>query len=237
MKKVLALVAMAAALASGAASAAPQIFFGEDAGLGGDTPLGAFPNADTARDQFLAAIAGKSVATETFESYAPSTDYMLGALVIDLGTLGTATLNGGYVTNEPYGGRYAIAGSQYWDTSSDSFTVTFSNAVTGFGFYGIDIGDFSGRITITLSDGTLYDVNHASNAPSGSVLYWGFYDADTPFTSITFGNTNAGADWFGFDNLTVAAASTNTVPEPAMLGLLGLGVVALRLGRQRSKAA
>lgn len=237
MKNAITLAALSAALVSLPATAAPQIFFGEDAGLGEFVALSERPNADQARNDFVAALAGNLTATENFESYTPSTTFMPGILAVSFGALGTANLDEGFVTNEPAAGRYAISGQQFWEASINFFTLSFSSAVTGFGFYGVDIGDFLGQMTITLSTGNQFLVDHTLEAAGGSVLYWGILDADSPFTSVTFGNTRAGTDWFAFDDFTIAVASANPVPEPAILGLLGIGFVALRLGTSRKPAA
>lgn len=237
LKNAITLASLAAALVSLPATAAPQIFFGKDAGLGELIALSAHPNADQARNDFVAALAGNATATENFESYTPSTTYVPGMLAVSFGALGTANLDEGFVTNEPAAGRYPISGQQFWEASSNFFTLNFSSAVIGFGFYGVDIGDFLGQMTITLSNGNDFLVNHTLDAVGGSVLYWGILDADNPFTSVTFGNTGAGADWFGFDDFTFAVATANPVPEPSILGLLGLGFVALRLGSSRQPAA
>jgi len=68
---------------------------------------------------------------------------------------GTATFTGtGQIANVPSGdngfGRYPISGNQYFDTGS-VFTITFSTAIAAFGFFGVDIGDFGGQVTLTLT--------------------------------------------------------------------------------------
>lgn len=234
MKTILTLAAAASTLASGLAAAAPLTFFGEDGGLGETTALSAHPNADAARDDFFASLSGTNNATQSFETFTPSTDLVAGALTVDFGALGSAVLNEGFISEEPFGGRYAISGKKFWETSTTSFTVHFSSAVIGFGFYGIDVGDYGGQMTISLSNGSTSTVGHALNAVGGAVLYWGFLDRDNPFTSITFGNTNAGSDWFGFDDFSIVTAMPdNPVSEPGILALFGIGFVALCLGRRR----
>ena len=51
------------------------------------------------------------------------------------------------------------------------------------------------------------------NGLGGSVLFWGLIDTDNPFTSLTFGNTAAGTDFFGFDDMTIGSVE-QVVPTP-----------------------
>jgi hypothetical protein len=109
------------------------------------------PNADGTQAAFLANLVG--VGTETFEGFADGSD---APLAVTFPGAGTATLLGsGFIDNVPSGtngvGRFPISGNQYWD-SSFSFSINFSAPVAAFGFYGVDIGDFSGHLTLTLAN-------------------------------------------------------------------------------------
>ena len=186
------------------AVAEPTIFFGEDSGLGEGDRLTSTPNADAARADFLAQLTNPG--TENFESFA---DGAVAPLAVDFGAAGTATLQGtGEIEEVPDGtngyGRYPISGDKYWETS-DVIYIEFTEPQAAFGFYGVDVGDFSGQLTITYEDGSTQKVTipHTMNSPGGTVIYFGFIDLDNPFTTATFGNTAPGTDYFGFDDFTI----------------------------------
>ncbi len=212
--------------ATTSAVAQPTTFFGEDTGLGEDTRLTSHPNADAARDAFLAQL--NNPGTEDFESFA---DGATAPLAANFGPAGTATLQGtGYVNEVPTGtngyGRYPISGDKYWDSSS-SFYIEFSEPQVAFGFYGVDVGDFSGQLTLTYEDGTAETITipHTVNSPGGTVIYYGFIDLEKPFTKVTFGNTEAGTDVFGFDDFTIGTreqVGPQAVPTLTPIGLIAL---------------
>lgn len=220
--------------AGGAQAATTQTYAGLTAGTGDDNLPTSWAEADAARDQFFSSLSGYTVATQDFESYTPVKDangYLTGdsyALNVDFGVLGTGNLSSGYLSDEPYEGRQAISGTQYWD-ASDTFTLTFSQAVTGFGFYGTDFNDYGGEISLTLSNGYTTNLNLGTLA-GGSVFYWGVV-SDTAFTSVTFSNSNGGADGFGLDNITIAVAAP--VPEPSSWAMLGAGLALMTLTARR----
>lgn len=179
-------------------------FFGEDLGLGEYTRLTSHPHADTARANFLAQL--KNPGTEDFERF---DDNKTAPIAVDFGRAGTATLQGnGEIeeiwtdTNER--GRYPISGDKYWESSRD-FYIEFTDPQVAFGFYGVDIGDFQGQLTITYEDGSAETIliPHTTDSPGGTVIYFGFIDLDNQFTSATFGHTGAEEDIFGFDDFTI----------------------------------
>lgn len=221
---------------AGSAGAAPLIFFGEDLGLGEGVRLASHPNADAAQAAFLANLVG--VGTEDFEGFAAGTP---APLAIAFPGAGTATLSGGgAVANVPVGtngvGRYPISGNQYWETGT-AFAITFDQPVAAFGFYGVDIGDFSGQVVLELTNGssTLVNIGNSTSTAGGSVLYFGYIDVDNPWIKVTFGNTAPGTDFFGFDDMTIGSVEqvVPAVPEPSTLVLLGCAGLALRRRRRR----
>lgn len=229
------LVILTLGLSVSAALAFQATYFGEDLGKGENVRLPAFPNASAARASFLAQLVG--VGTENFESFS------IGAgapLSLTFPGAGTATLLGsGSIANVPSGtngfGRYPTSGNQYWEVSG-SFSINFSNPVAAFGFYGIDIGDFGGNVTLKTENGQTvnYVIPHTINGSGGGVLFFGVIDTNNPFVNATFGNTAAGIDVFGFDDMTIGSVQqVRPVPVPATILLMGSGLLSLGLRRMR----
>lgn len=241
MSRNSAVVAFALLAAAGSANAQITTFFGEDAGQGENVRLASFPNATAARTSFFSNLI--NVGTENFESFANG---QAGPLGVNFGVAGTATLaGGGNISNVPTGtngvGRYPISGNQFWETSSANFTLSFSQPIAAFGFYGIDVGDFNGQLQLTLSSGVVEVVNVGNSIGSvgGGVLYFGLIRAGGGITSIAFGNTGSGADFFGFDDFSIGTVEqVQVIPLPpaamsASASLLGLGAIsAFRRRRQ-----
>ncbi|MSV28166.1 MAG: PEP-CTERM sorting domain-containing protein [Bryobacterales bacterium] len=130
-------------------------------------------------------------------------------------------------------GRYPTSGDNFWNTST-SLVVTLSAPVAAFGFYGVDIGDFNGQVTVT-TDSTFYNVGNTLNGLGGAVLFWGVIDTANPFSTITFGNTNSGTDVFGFDQMTVGDVQQVVAPfpEPSTWTLLGSALAGICFLRRR----
>jgi hypothetical protein len=222
---------------TGLACAAPVTFFGEDLGGGENTKLSSWTNASTAEANFLSNLTG--VSTEDFESISGSTATFAGGV--------TATLTGGSLSTQASGtnglGRYPTSGQNYW-TASNSFSLNFTTPVSAFGFYGVDIGDYNGQVVLGLVNGSTTNLNigNSTNISGGSVLYYGFYDLSNSYSSITFGNTAPGSDFFGFDDFTIGTLAqidpvdpSDPVPEPATMLLFGTGLAGLAGSSLRRK--
>jgi hypothetical protein len=248
-KLIAAALGTACFIAAGAAGAAPMTFFGEDLGLGEDTRLSSTPNSDAAQANFLSSLGNLGgVGTETFENLAVGTGL---PLTLSFPGTGTATLTDRFsyadaaVAEVPSGtngvGRYPISGTKYLESSSN-LQVTFSSPVAAFGFYGVDIGDFVGPVTLTFADGEASTVNigNTVNQLGGSALFFGYIDVENPFTSVSFGvlfgNEAGSTDFFGLDDLTVGSvAQVTPVSEPISIALFGSGLIGLfMLRRQRN---
>jgi hypothetical protein len=235
--------------------ASPVEFFGWDPG-NGDTGarLNSYPNSDAAKNNFFSLLDG-SVGTEGFEGFnagdKPAT--------ISFGTAGDANLNvlGAVISGEASGtGRYNLYGDKFLDTASH-FTIDFSNPISAFGFYGVDMADFDGWLSVitTYSDNTTHtfelenyfidpDTGQPVQPAGGSALYFGFYDLDKTFEKIEFTDSRPFGDFFGFDDFSIAVSDQititeppdpipdpNPIPEPASMLLFGMGVIAFGISK------
>lgn len=135
-----------------------------------------------------------------------------------------------------------------------ALTITFGAAIEAFGFWGTDIGDFAGEcqlfcpsqgssaFTVQLLDGSdnlLGTFSLNGTGTDGSADYYGFVgSASHTFTKVIITNstvtTDGGTtDGQGFSRFSVGTADPGTtpVPEPGVLGLVALGLLAA--GRKR----
>src|SRR6185295_2613610 len=234
---------LALLVSASSAQAAPFTFFGQDAG-GADFDLArlpATPNANAARSQFLSK-AAPGLGVQNFDGAsfsAASFGFPPSAITGSLGAGGIPVsfpaAPGSLQVTDGFGG-YAISGNGLWQAESSGFVLTLSTPVTAIGFYGIDVGDAGGRLTINLNNGAaLISVPHTvtlNSENSGNVLFFGITDLGNPFNVVTFRNSLA-TDRFNFDDLTVGFAQEQgegnlaATPEPGTLLLLGSSLVGM----------
>ena len=210
-------------LTAGLAHAAPITFFGQDISPGPDNVrIPSHGNSDAARNAFLTG--QTSHATQSFpDGLAADTPAPIA------GPAGATLTGGGRSANLSTGtdgsGGFPISGNAYWQLDANKFQIELTGSAIGIGFYGIDIGDAGGQLTVGLSNGGSFSVP-SGTAASGSVLYFGLIDASNPFNLITFERSNPlVADRFNFDDFTIVYAAEDLAlvpnPEPGTLLLLG----------------
>lgn len=282
MKKCLTAVSVAVlgCLLSGGASAYVTTF-AEDLHNNPNAPLIGLPNSTAAEGKFLGDLTGARV--EDFEGQPGCTgaSNLCTAQSLTLSFQGSggvalgATLSGGggYVRSVAPGtsesGRHSVPSSSsrnFWraeastSSSGNPFMLSFDSDVAAFGFYGVDIGDFGGQVSLELVDGagrlirslTVPNTDGAIDSdgdgepdtPSdGSVLYFGVKAQTTGelFRGIRFRTSSNSPDVFAFDNFTIVDACQaglcppgGNAPEPGSLALAGLALLALgAVGRRK----
>jgi hypothetical protein len=255
--KLLAVAALMSAI--GSVHAAPQIFFGAD-DVVGSLPANGF--AATARKNYLEATSGNLL--EAFETARPGTRPTAGSPLSVFGGSGSiAPLDDpllSSVRNSSTAGRFNTTancvvgtGCSWWETSG-SFQLKLSESVSSIGFYGTDFNDFKSTVTIQFQfdDGlpvlqtisTLGEVVVPAVGNTGGVLFFGYVSDAFKFNRVTFTvdqskardpNDASTFDFIGIDDLTVGQrATTQVVPEPLSLGLVGLGLGLMAATRRRN---
>ena len=232
------------------AHTSPIIFFGEDINSSDNpsTPqddpirLLSMPNSTSAQSAFLSNLIG--VTTEQFEGFSDGDNPTTLTFGSD-----TATLIGGptikTVTSGTFNGTYPISGDNFLFHfgPAGSFRIDFSSPQAAFGFFATDVGDGGAQLILDLvlsSGGTeTINVPHTTGSPtvitSGSVFFFGLIDTSNTFTSISFTNTNASQDGFGFDDMTIGRPENVAISEPSSIILLIAGVVGVFTVARRSR--
>ncbi len=214
------------------ASAAVQIFSGQDDGVG---PGGAFVNSWAAEAAFLAASVpvSTSVATETFEA---ATVGDFSPVVLNDFTITTGAANYGAglsgINNTTLGTLYGFnvtAGGSQWygfpDFVATNATLTFNQPLISVGTWISGIQTlFTSEVTLELVGGGTQSFSLPLNT-NGGAQFFGIV-SDVAFTKVIFHQLNnpGYADAFGIDDLSYGFAP---VPEPAVWAMLisGFGLV------------
>lgn len=225
------LVGLCAAAAVGTAHATIVTFVGQDDGA---STTGPFPNSAAAQASFLAAASGfGTIHTIDYENLA--TGYyspIAAAPGVSIGLTGPNFGSGiSGISNTTLGNLYGFntspGGSQWLGFPGGSATFTFATPTYSFGTFLTGLQTtFSGTngLQITFDDGTSQLLTPPINN-GGGAEFFGFTDTN-PFTSITL--TNLTNDAWGIDDTTYNGASVS-VPEPAELGMFGLGALLIGL--------
>ena len=195
-------------------------FFGENL-----TPVAAVTGAPvTARAAFLAALSG-TVANYGFEDRINGDVGPFNFTFANSSGTITTTITApstGVATNSATSGRFntTSGGTVYWRANETSaagaiLTLTFSPPISAFGFYGTDIGDFGGSLTLTVRNSstlvsTPLSVGNtigSGGSTSGCLLFFGFKDKTATYDRLTFTSNGSTADFFGFDDIVAAVAA------------------------------
>ena len=223
------------------------IFFGEDLNSSATIPLASFPNASAAEADFLTNLVG--VGTETFESFAvgavdPTLNFLTPSGPVLANFNGNGAVRSVAPGNTNQFGRYATSGSKYFEAvaAEGGNSISFNEPIAAFGFFGVDIGDFGGRIQLTLSGNnatTLTVPNTISETfgeTDGSVLFFGLIaenDSET-FTDVAFEmnapGTGTEIDVFAFDDFTIGSLEQVNPPRSIPESHFGLALGVFTVG-------
>ena len=246
-------IAALALVAAGSSQAAYVTYFGEDLNNSATSQVSAITNSLGAQTSFLSNLTGAGV--ENFETRTGSAPLALTFAGFGGGSLSaTLTGNGAVGTNAVGGtngaGRYSVpGGTRYRQTDAGgNFSVQFGQAIAAFGYYGIDIGDFGGTVSLDMYNGgsLVGSVNvpntvGSNGSTDGSVLYFGLIAGSSSelFNEVRFRTTLGGGDIFAFDSFTIAEQRqvNPSVPEPTSLALVGLALCAAGWARKGKQAA
>ena len=194
----------------------------------------AAPIVYTTEAGWLAALGAATVSTENFASSplgnlaAGTTDIGLFNITINKAGSFTTIVDGGSVNgSREYQGRLCDGDPGCDDATAMS--LDFDSPLVGFA--GNWASTTSRDLLTMLINGTTIKFSDYLTVPGTGIL--GVVDS-AGFSAITFGledNPGSFAEVFQLDNARLASGSA--IPEPATLGLLGLGLAGLGFARRR----
>lgn len=192
---------------------------------------------------FNTAVGALSITVEDFTSTAhfPINSGVLNSATNEAGiTPGTIKSGVTYSTPLPGSGNFfnIDAGGGFDGGFLDTLdrnrvlTITFDNDIQYFGF----------DTNFLIGDGMTMEVNFASGSPyqtliltgSSSPVFFGFGSDAADISSITLNGSNTFS--FAIDNFRFTAGSSNNVPEPASLALMGIGLAGIGAMRRKQRA-
>lgn len=199
-----------------------MIYFGERTSSGAP-PTGA---ALTARDAFMARLTvSGAIGFEGIADNEPLHDMALSCngVTATFTTYPLDPLFASTVQSATFAGLYPVSGSKYAQmrTTYDDFTnspevdvyptvLSFSEAVSAFGFYTTDAGDTGGRLSIKMfksgGGSDTYTVAHSLPASEGFLCFWGIVNTAQTYTGaeIIISSPN---EAIAFDDIVLATAA------------------------------
>jgi hypothetical protein len=200
------------------------IFFGEDGNNSATTPLTTLTNSDAAQAAFAAVLSSPGV--EDFESQTVGVITTLnltfpkeGGGTIAAALTGTNLQVFSQTAGTAAAGRYSIpsaTSSRFLrvatTVAAGAITIALDQDVHAIGFYGIDVSDFGGTLTVVLKDSLgavvrteVVPATDGSITPNdGAVLFWGIVGGGgNVFRSVEMTTTLGGGDIIGIDLLQI----------------------------------
>ncbi|WP_037339185.1 PEP-CTERM sorting domain-containing protein [Saccharospirillum impatiens] len=121
-----------------------------------------------------------------------------------------------------------------WLDSNDADIVSWDISGVGFfdslGFYLSDVNDQGAALKLVFNDGTEHTTQLNSSLSNGNLMYVSLMaDVAISSASLLFDNGTNKNDGWGIDTITVGSIS---VPEPATLALLSLGLIGVGAARR-----
>jgi|GEM_PF-1661790 len=247
MRKLYRNTALAGLLSASAASAlaVPLMTFGYDATANKVVVPGNAPAIARASFETALSNLGGPLLREDMEGMSVTDLLNKSPIAFSFGSVtGTAVTPSTEAVSLPVTGVFntTSGGSKFIDATGD-VTITFGQALSGFGLYLTDLGDFNGALltaTVALVGGGTAQVDVQRGGENASLLFFGVLESDLTvrYSSITF-NTNADTgspDVFGMDDFVgVVRVTDGQVPLPSTITLLWAGLLALGMSRRRNR--